>query len=175
MSAIGLGDGLGHKRFLEQLTRDTRLRAPLLERIRRSFYSQEWIDPGLIGRLYEQELAEKKVQQKASGSFYTPAYLVDFVVHHTLGPLLRSLALEKVFQLRILDPSWSSISRLRRQLPGAGSGRECSIEVPMEPLSSSVLRSLLWSPPSLLHLGVLSTLTIRFPRFSSTGPPTQCS
>jgi hypothetical protein len=69
------------------------------------FDGQDWLDPGLLGRLYEQQLASEKSQQRASGSFYTPDYLVDFVVKYTLDPMLRGLSTEQICRLRILDPS----------------------------------------------------------------------
>lgn len=102
MTAIGR---LGHRKILEELTREGRLSPPLLEQMQLEFDGQDWLDPGRIGRLYEQELACEKSKQRASGSFFTPDYLVDFVVEHTLGPLLRGRSLEETCQLRILDPS----------------------------------------------------------------------
>lgn len=95
----------GQGRILEELTREGRLSPPLLAQMQREFDGQDWVDPGLIGRLYERGLASEKAKQKASGSFFTPDYLVDFVVEHTLGPLLEGRSLEDTLALRILDPS----------------------------------------------------------------------
>ncbi len=95
----------GDRAIWEQLSREGRLSAPLLREMEREFEGQDWIDPGLVGRLYERELAGKKVVRKAQGSFFTPDYLVDFVVKYTLQPLLQGLALEQVCKLRIIDPS----------------------------------------------------------------------
>jgi hypothetical protein len=95
----------GQGRILEELTREGRLSPSLLQEMQREFDGQDWVDPGLIGRLYERELACEKSKQRASGSFFTPDYLVDFVVEHTLGPLLEGRSLQDTYRLRILDPS----------------------------------------------------------------------
>lgn len=93
------------RRILETLTREARLRAPLLDEIRRAFDGGDWVDPGSIGTLYEAQLAEEKSQQRGQGSFYTPPYLVDFVVQHTLAPIVEGLTPRQIKALRILDPS----------------------------------------------------------------------
>ncbi len=95
----------GDRSILDDLTREGRLSAPLLEEMQREFEGQDWLDPGLIGRLYEQELASTKSVQRAQGSFFTPEYLVDFVVQFTLAPLLRGLGVDQICRLRIVDPS----------------------------------------------------------------------
>ena len=102
MTAIGR---LKHKEILEDLTREGRLSPPLLKQMQREFDGKDWLDPGLIGRFYEQELACEKTKRRASGSFFTPDYIVDFVVEHTLGPLLRGRSVQEICRLRILDPS----------------------------------------------------------------------
>ncbi len=95
----------GHRAIVDELTREGRLGAPLLRQMQEHFDGQDWLDPGLIGRLYERELASKKSSQRATGSFYTPDYLVDFVVKFTLEPLLQGLSVDEICKLRILDPS----------------------------------------------------------------------
>lgn len=90
---------------MDELTREGRLSAPLLRQMQEQFDGQDWIDPGLIGRLYERELASERSQQRASGSFYTPDYLVDFIVKHTLEPMLKGLSPLAIYKLRIADPS----------------------------------------------------------------------
>jgi adenine-specific DNA-methyltransferase len=48
--------------------------------------------------------AEAKVR-KAGGVFYTPRYVVDYIVEKTLGPLLEGRSPAQVEQLKILDPA----------------------------------------------------------------------
>jgi len=46
--------------------------------------------------------------RKATGSFYTPQPLADYLVRRTLGPLVRDAAPDKILQLRVLDPAMGS-------------------------------------------------------------------
>src|SRR6185295_4005506 len=46
--------------------------------------------------------------RKASGTFYTPQPLADYLVRRTLGPLVRNQAPEQILQLRIVDPAMGS-------------------------------------------------------------------
>jgi hypothetical protein len=46
--------------------------------------------------------------RKATGSFYTPQPLADYLVRRTLGPLAQEAAPEKILQLRVLDPAMGS-------------------------------------------------------------------
>jgi hypothetical protein len=43
--------------------------------------------------------------RRRNGVYYTPVRLVDYVVRHTLGPLLHGRTAEDVAELRILDPA----------------------------------------------------------------------
>lgn len=89
-------------RIWEELSRHAKLDGKgFAEFVRR----EGLIEAGELGRLYEASLAWEKGQQRASGSFYTPRYLVDFVVERTLSPLVAGLSIKEVCQLRILDPS----------------------------------------------------------------------
>jgi hypothetical protein len=92
-----------------------------------------------LGSVYEQFL--DRTGRKLTGSFYTPAAVVEYLVRHTLGPalarVLRTLEprradwLEHGFDFRILDPAMGSghflvaaaqflVDRLARALPEAG-------------------------------------------------------
>ena len=70
------------------------------------------------GRLY---LVTDKGERKATGSFYTPEYIVKYIVKNTLGPLidkmmeeammsadLRPGLLKKLLSLKVLDPAMGS-------------------------------------------------------------------
>jgi hypothetical protein len=47
-------------------------------------------------------------RRKASGSFYTPRALTEFVVRRTLAPLVREASPDEVLSLRVLDPAMGS-------------------------------------------------------------------
>ena len=47
-------------------------------------------------------------RRKATGSFYTPRSLTEFLVRRTLAPLVRDATAEQVLALRVLDPAMGS-------------------------------------------------------------------
>ena len=58
------------------------------------------------------EVIEKPEVQKAGGVYYTPSYIVDYIVKETIGKKLEGLTPEKVSSLKICDPSCGSGSFL---------------------------------------------------------------
>jgi hypothetical protein len=46
--------------------------------------------------------------RKATGTFYTPQPIADYVVRRTLGPLVRELSSARILQVRIVDPAMGS-------------------------------------------------------------------
>ena len=46
--------------------------------------------------------------RKATGTFYTPQPIADYLVRRTLGPLVREAAPDQILQLRIVDPAMGS-------------------------------------------------------------------
>ncbi len=46
--------------------------------------------------------------RKATGTFYTPQPIADYVVRRTLAPLVQDLSSERILQLRIVDPAMGS-------------------------------------------------------------------
>ena len=46
--------------------------------------------------------------RKATGTFYTPQPIADYVVRRTLGPLVRDAGPEQILQLRVVDPAMGS-------------------------------------------------------------------
>ena len=46
--------------------------------------------------------------RKATGSFYTPQPIADYLVRRTLGPLVKDAAPDRILKLRVLDPSMGS-------------------------------------------------------------------
>ncbi|GEM_PF-186224 len=50
--------------------------------------------------------------RKKSGIYYTPPYVVDYIVKNTLGELIRGKSAEEVGKIKVLDPSCGSASFL---------------------------------------------------------------
>jgi hypothetical protein len=70
---------------------------------------------GKVIRLTEARLAiveEKPEVKKAGGVYYTPSYIVDYIVKKTLGQLVADKTVQQVSQLKILDPACGSGSFL---------------------------------------------------------------
>ena len=54
------------------------------------------------------ELQAGSGTRKATGTFYTPQPIAEYVVRRTLGPLVHDAAPERILQLRIVDPAMGS-------------------------------------------------------------------
>jgi len=89
-------------------------------------YDFSVIDANVLGTIYEQylghilrttlkraKLANGKVHRKEQGIYYTPTYIVDYIVRNTLGERLKKRGI-KVDELKILDPACGSGSFLLR-------------------------------------------------------------
>lgn len=46
--------------------------------------------------------------RKATGTFYTPRTIADYIVRRTLGPLVREAAADDILRLRVVDPAMGS-------------------------------------------------------------------
>lgn len=81
----------------------------------------------ILGTIYERFLGkvvrphgrgavieEKPEVRKAGGVYYTPRYIVDYIVEQTVGKLLEGMAPKDSMKLRILDPACGSGSFLIR-------------------------------------------------------------
>lgn len=79
----------------------------------------------ILGQIYERFLGreiqihhgqavieDKPEYRKSGGVYYTPSYVVDYIVDHTLGPLLAGKSTEKAKSVRIVDPACGSGSFL---------------------------------------------------------------
>jgi len=80
----------------------------------------------ILGHIYEQFLGkvirltpghrakveDKPEVKKAGGVYYTPTYIVDYIVEHTVGKLLEKKTHQQASKLRILDPACGSGSFL---------------------------------------------------------------
>ncbi|MDE2775679.1 MAG: Eco57I restriction-modification methylase domain-containing protein [Chloroflexota bacterium] len=80
----------------------------------------------ILGQVYEQFLGkvielspggavrieEKPEVRKAGGVYYTPSYIVDYIVENTVGELLKGITPAEAAKIRILDPACGSGSFL---------------------------------------------------------------
>jgi len=80
----------------------------------------------ILGQVYEQFLGkvirltrghravveDKPEVKKAGGVYYTPTYIVDYIVQHTVGKLVEGKKPQQAARLRILDPACGSGSFL---------------------------------------------------------------
>jgi len=115
-------------RLTPTLTLDDRV---LKEIINGLYYPQSpyeftMIAGDILGQVYEQFLGkvirltaghravveEKPEVKKAGGVYYTPTYIVDYIVEHTVGELIKGQTPEQISKLRVLDPACGSGSFL---------------------------------------------------------------
>jgi len=80
----------------------------------------------ILGSIYEQflgsiirvlpnggvKIEEKPEVRKAGGVYYTPQYIVDYIVENTIGELVKNKTPDDVSKLKILDPACGSGSFL---------------------------------------------------------------
>jgi len=88
-------------------------------------YNFDWIDADVLGQVYEQylgkilaqtksgtaKLKEGQAHRKEQGIYYTPTYIVDYIVKNTVGELLKDKK-TKAKDIKILDPACGSGSFL---------------------------------------------------------------
>jgi hypothetical protein len=53
-------------------------------------------------------LSRTSIERKATGSFYTPRSITEFLVRRTLSPLVEGRAFDRILELRVLDPAMGS-------------------------------------------------------------------
>ena len=89
-------------------------------------YNFAVISPDILGQVYEQflgkvirlteghraKIEDKPEVKKAGGIKYTPAYIVQYIVNGTLGPLLKGKTPIEVASIYVLDPACGSGSFL---------------------------------------------------------------
>jgi type I restriction-modification system DNA methylase subunit len=89
-------------------------------------YEFSVISADILGQVYEQFIGkvirltrghkavveDKPAVRKAGGIYYTPSYIVDFMVSRTLNPLLAGKTPRQLTKLRVLDPACGSGSFL---------------------------------------------------------------
>lgn len=87
-------------------------------------YDFSLIDADVLGNIYEQylghilkktekrtKLTESKAKRKEEGIYYTPSYIVDYIVRNTVGELVKSKKTD-VSKIKVLDPACGSGSFL---------------------------------------------------------------
>jgi len=90
-------------------------------------YDFSIIESDVLGNIYEQylgnilkstpkraKLEESKTHRKEQGIYYTPSYIVDYIIKNTVGDYIRTHTPEEIKKVRILDPSCGSGSFLIR-------------------------------------------------------------
>jgi len=104
---------------------------PLRDILKRLYYPESpyefsVLPADILGQVYEQFLGkvirltaghravveDKPEVKKAGGVYYTPTYIVDYIVEHTVGRLLEGKTAKQAGELRILDPACGSGSFL---------------------------------------------------------------
>ena len=92
----------------------------------RSPFQFDVIEPEILGRIYERFLGSKirltdshraKIEEKpevrhAGGVYYTPEYIVNYIVKETIGKKTENKTPEEISKIKILDPACGSGSFL---------------------------------------------------------------
>ncbi len=113
--------------FSETIRIDSEVLARIIERLYppKSPYRFDVIGVELLGAIYERYLGktirptaktvrveEKPEVRKAGGVYYTPKYIVDYIVKNTVGKIIEGKTPKQIERVRILDPACGSGSFL---------------------------------------------------------------
>jgi type I restriction-modification system DNA methylase subunit len=111
----------------ETIKIDSEVLAKIIERLYapKSHYRFDVIGVELLGSIYERYLGktirptaktvrveEKPEVRKAGGVYYTPKYIVDYIVKNTVGKVIEGKTPKQIEKIRILDPACGSGSFL---------------------------------------------------------------
>ncbi|HEV2234640.1 MAG TPA: N-6 DNA methylase [Terriglobia bacterium] len=111
----------------ETIKIDSEVLAKIIERLYppKSPYRFDVIGVELLGSIYERYLGktirvtpkqarveEKPEVRKAGGVYYTPKYIVDYIVKNTVGKIIEGKTPKQIEKIRILDPACGSGSFL---------------------------------------------------------------
>lgn len=129
-------DGYNSQIFSPHLCEDLKINEDVLEIIINGLYETEdrsirydfsAIDADVLGSMYEQYLGhilkktptratvkEKHLRRKEMGIYYTPKYIVDYIVKNTVGEMLKEKSYKDAMKVKILDPACGSGSFLIR-------------------------------------------------------------
>ncbi len=116
------------KHFSEELLIDDKVIKDLIKQMcyPLSPYQFDEIEPEILGRIYEKFLGSKirltdghsaKIEEKpevrhAGGVYYTPQYIVDYIVQNTVGETIHGKNPEDISAITICDPACGSGSFL---------------------------------------------------------------
>ncbi|MBA4250878.1 MAG: hypothetical protein C0425_00940 [Chlorobiaceae bacterium] len=84
-------------------------------------YDFSIISADVLGGIYEQYLSfvqgrkgedKSKSKRKSQGIYYTPKYIVEFIVNETLGEVLKKAKPKEISKIKVLDPACGSGSFL---------------------------------------------------------------
>jgi len=115
------------KLFEKHPCEDLKIDNEVLEEVINTLYKYNFdlIDADVLGSIYEDyighilEEKEKELDivedyrtRKEAGIYYTPTYVVDYIVRNTLGKLLKGKTPEEVSKIKVLDPACGSGSFL---------------------------------------------------------------
>ena len=114
--------------YTSTLTIDDKVLKKIIEEMYypKSQYQFHMIPVDILGQVYEQflgkvirltagnqaKIEEKPEVKKAGGVFYTPKYIVDYIVENTVGKLCEGKTPDEMKKLTILDPACGSGSFL---------------------------------------------------------------
>ena len=117
-------------RLTTDIAIDDKVLKPILQNLYypQSPYEFSVLPAEILGNVYEQFLGkvirltkghravveEKPEVKKAGGVYYTPAYIVDYIVQHTLGELCEGKSPKQMEKIRVIDPACGSGSFLIR-------------------------------------------------------------
>ena len=111
----------------EQVRYDSEVLTKIVERLNppKSPYQFDVIGVELLGSIYERYLGktirvtpkqvrveEKPEVRKAGGVYYTPKYIVDYIVQNSVGKIIAGKSPKQIERIRILDPACGSGSFL---------------------------------------------------------------
>ncbi len=111
----------------EEIQIDSEILARIIKRLYppKSPYRFDVIGVELLGSIYERYLGntirltpkqvrveEKPEVRKAGGVYYTPKYIVDYIVKNTVGKIIEGKSPKQIEKIRILDPACGSGSFL---------------------------------------------------------------
>ena len=111
----------------EEIQIDSEILAHIIKRLYppKSPYRFDVIGVELLGSIYERYLGntirltpkqvrveEKPEVRKAGGVYYTPKYIVDYIVKNTVGKVIEGKTPKQIEKIRILDPACGSGSFL---------------------------------------------------------------
>jgi len=125
-------DEPGREQAPDTLTPDLKIGDKVLKDIFRGLYYPtspyefSVLPADILGNVYEQFLGsvihltktkqarveEKPEVKKAGGVYYTPKYIVSYIVEHTVGKLIEGKTPKQIARLKILDPACGSGSFL---------------------------------------------------------------